>query len=147
MSDSSFDTLRTEVVRDQFELFLRYTGMAQDQRERLLDAVVRGEVESVGAYIAQDGQKVVETEMRVDQKRPGSENGGAPEVDLVQYARRIGRISKELSLPIRHWIQVTDAVHSDPTRHRALCEDLGLEFRSTVAPWPADERDGEANGA
>ena len=33
---------RTEVVRDQFELFLRYTGMQLADREGLLASIARG---------------------------------------------------------------------------------------------------------
>jgi len=150
----TYTKLRTEVVRDQFELFLRYTGMKEERREGLLEDIARFEVEAVAAYLVRNDFRLVEVELEVDwdlhallrraegdlfdTDLPGWENGGAPEVD--QYARQMGRISKRFSLPIRHWIQVTGAVRSDPQRHRALCEELGFRFRSGVESWPAGKR-------
>lgn len=143
---------RTEVVRDQFELFLRYTGMRPDARERLLASIARGELEALGAYLERDGFRFMEVELEVDWElhaqlkraegdmfdtdQPGWEENASPEVN--QYAHQISRIAKREGLRVRHWIRVNRDIRSDPTRHRALCESLGYSFGWTVPPWRGD---------
>lgn len=140
---------RAEVVRDQFELFLRYTGMAEAHRETLLASIDRGELAAIGAYLENDGFRFMEVEVEVDWELhaqlkkaegdlfdtdlPGWEEGGAPEIN--QYARQLSRIAKQLGLNVRHWIMVNAEIRSNAARHRALCDQLGYSFGSTVAPW------------
>lgn len=151
----TFTKARTEVIRDQFELFLRYTGMKSSDRESLLASVERGELAAVGAYLENDGYRVAELELEVDWdlhallKRaegdmfdtdlPGWEEGASPEV--AQYARQLSRVAKQRQLKVRHWIRVTKSIRSNPTKHRAVCTALGYSFGSKVAPW----RDGTSN--
>lgn len=140
---------RTEVVRDQFELFLRYTGMQLPDREGLLASIARGDLAAIGAYLERDGFRFMEVELEVDWKlhaqlkraegdmfdtdQPGWEENASPEVN--QYARQLSRIAKQEGLKVRHWIRVNRDIRSDPTRHKALCESLGYSFGSTVSPW------------
>lgn len=143
---------RAEVVRDQFELFLRYTGMQPAKRDRLLASIARGDLAALGAYLESDGYRIAEVELEVDWElhaqltraegemfdadQPGWEENAAPEVN--QYARQLSRIAKQKSLHVRHWIRVTREISSNPTKHRALCEKLGYSFGSTVPPWQGD---------
>jgi hypothetical protein len=140
---------RIEVVRDQFELFLRYTGMASTDRDRLLASITRGELAAIGAYLERDGYRFMEVELEIDWElhaqlkraegdmfdtdQAGWEENASPEVN--QYARQLSRIAKKEGLPVRHWIQVAREIRSDPTKHQALCGSLGYSFGSSVAPW------------
>ncbi len=140
---------RTEVVRDQFELFLRYTGMRPNDRERHLLSLANGELEALGAYLERDGFRFMEVELEFDLdlhaqlKRaegdmfdtdlPGWEENASPEVN--QYARQISRIAKQEGLVVRHWIRVHREIRSNRTRYKALCDSLGYSFESTVPPW------------
>lgn len=141
---------RLEVVSDQFELFLTYTGMRRLDREKLLAAIARGELAAIGAFLERDGFRYVEVEVEVDWelhamlKRadgdafntdlPGWEENASPEVH--QYARRLSHIAREEGLKVRHWIRVSREILLDPERHKELCDSLGYSFGSGVPPWP-----------
>ena len=141
---------RSEVVRDQFELFLRYTGMPPAERELILAAIARGDLDALGAFLERDGFRFVEVELTVDRKlhaqlkiadgdmfdtdQPGWEDNVSPEVN--QYARQISRIAKRERLKVRHWIMVNSEIRANPKRHKSLCESLGFSFGSSPPPWP-----------
>lgn len=140
---------RSEVVRDQFEIFLRYTDMGTTRRDSLLASIGRGELAAIGAYLEQGGRRFMEVEVEIDWKfhaqlknaegdlfdtdLPGWEEGGSPEIN--QYARQLSRIAKQLGLTVRHWIRVIPEIRSEPSRHKALCDALDYSFGSTVPPW------------
>ena len=140
---------RTEVIRDQFEVFLRYTGMVAADRDKLLASIERGELAAIGAFLEKDGYRFMEVELEIDWKfhaklkraegdkfdtdLPGWEEYGTPEVN--KCAQQISRIARDEGLRVRHCIRVIDQIISDPTWHQALCESLGYSFGSTLPPW------------
>ena len=141
---------RIEVVRDQFELFLRYTGISSTRLDALLLSIERGELASIGAYLEKDGCRLMEVEVEVDWELhaqlknaegdlfdtdlPGWEENASPEVNM--YAHRISRVAKDLDLKVRHWILVDRRIRADPEQHKKLCDSLGFSFKSSVPPWP-----------
>ena len=58
---------RTEAVLDQFDMFLRYTGLAAHKRERLLKGVEEKWFEAVAVYLTNySGKRILEAEVAVD---------------------------------------------------------------------------------
>ncbi len=139
-------TTRTEALLDQVGVFLQYAGIGAAKQDRILPAVNRREIEAVGVYRtnAQE-RRTEEIEFRISWSRhldqasiqpvfstdlPGWDQGAAPEVLVM--ARRFGQSG---GASPRFWVRFVPSVRQNPTKHRQLCDEVGVRFGSSPPQW------------
>jgi len=155
ISSDTFVFSRTIVLDDHFELFFRCSdNMSDSDVEKHLFAIDRHELQAVGVYIEENGYRIAEVELRVDWKKhielikihgnmfdtclpgwkPGWKNHRtAPEAYVA--VGHLAREAKNRGLEVRHWISVSDRIRESDTEHKRVCNELGYEYGSSVAPW------------
>jgi len=145
----SFTKLRLDVVGDQFGLFFKYSGMNSNDIHKHLQSIKNYELQAVGVYLEQNGYCIAEVELNVDWNVhhenvrisgsvfdtdiPGWKNGAAPEAWVAVH--RLVNAASWMNLHIKRWIRVSSFVRNDPYRHKQVCNKLGYNYGSYVAPW------------
>jgi hypothetical protein len=140
---------RTEAVIDQFDIFLRYTGLPAHARDRLLKGVEEMWFEAVAVYLVNgSGKRILEAEVAVNWSLhsdlavlsptvrgdlPGWESGAAPEIQVI--GSRFGRKAEELNSAINYWVLFTSEIRANETRYNILCDKVGVSSRSRVPEW------------
>ncbi|MEV7776007.1 hypothetical protein [Kitasatospora sp. NPDC086791] len=140
---------RTESVLDQFEIFLRYTGVSKKIRTGFLRGIENRWLAAIGVFLVNgDGLRILEAEISVDwtlhsdlgalmptvrTDLPGWEGGAAPEITVI--GNRFGRKAQELNLTPRAWARFTSAIIADGKRHADLCGQVGVVFRGAPPGW------------
>lgn len=115
----------------------------------MLKAANNKELNAVGIYIEHDGYRIAEVEFEIDWDEhqhmvglygarfnanlPGWDKGVAPEAYIT--VQRLVEAAKKMDKPVRSWIRVSSSVRNNPEKHKAVCEDLGYSYGSTVPPW------------
>lgn len=145
-STKTYTTTRINVIDDQFELFLRCSGMDDDKVEKFLEAVNNHELESIGIYIMEDGERIAEVEFEVDWEKhleeikvygeifdtdlPGWKDGVA--VEAYVAVSRLSKAAKERGVNIKSWIRVSKEVEQSEEKHKELCERLGYNYYGSL---------------
>ena len=145
----TYTKARIEVIEDHFQLFLKYGGMSNTEIDKLTEAVSNQELEAVGIYAIENGERVLEVEFLVNwevhnqivsssgkmfnTQIDGWEDGLAPEATLA--VRRLVRKARNNNWKISSWIRVTPSVRRTPSRHMAVCNKLGYSYTGTVTAW------------
>ena len=146
---------RTEAVVDEFDLFLRYTTLAEGRRSRILKGVEERWLDAVGVYATQAGKRTLEAEISIDWHThsdlavltptvstglPGWEHGAAPEIAVI--GQRFGGRVGALKLVPSFWVRFNDFIRANDSLHRSCCEQIGVSHGSSPPPWrtPPTER-------
>lgn len=145
----TYTRLRLDVIQDQFDLMLRYASVDKERRGKILSRISEQKVQEIGLYIVDEGYLFAQVSLAVDWdmhtnivnvlgpdfdiNRPGWEEGVCPEVDVA--AHRIANVAKDMEKRLRIWIRFTDAVRSNPAEHKALCDELGFDYKSGIPSW------------
>ncbi|MET8866246.1 hypothetical protein ABZW11_25200 [Nonomuraea sp. NPDC004580] len=140
---------RTEAVVDQFDLFLRYTGLRDASRVKVLDAVEKKWLDKVGVYLVDYNQKrILEVSLsinwelhaqfaaispRVSTDLPGWDSGAAPEIRVLGH--RFGKKAREHGQTPHYWVLFVPAIRSDVHLHRRRCDETGVSFSGTLPEW------------
>lgn len=140
---------RLESIEDQYAHFLQYGGVADDKAEMILLGIRNKWLVSVALYVADSsGLRIAEVELRVDWSRhgelvlveptidldlPGWSGTQSPEVKIA--GRRFAQLAKELQLPVRYWVRFADSVVANARRHKELCPQVGVAYKSGVPAW------------
>jgi hypothetical protein len=143
---------RTEAVVDQFDMFLRYAGVKDGPRNRILEAVKEKWITAVGVYLLDASQKrmleaevairwelysdLVALEPTIRTDLPGWEKGAAPEITVI--GSRFGTKAHELGKQVHFWVRFTNEIHRNPNRHRELCGRTGVQYGSSVPDWASE---------
>lgn len=145
-------TTRTEVIAEEFEIFLRYSGLATRYRDRILVGVKERWFSHVGVFLLSDReQRILEAEISVDWAQhaefaslyptirtdlPGWEDGASPEIIVI--GQRFGREAQKMGRDVHCWVRFTAEIGRNPDRHRSLCNEVGVVYKSTVPKWESD---------
>lgn len=145
----TYTTTRIQVLDDHFELFLRCSGMPDQDVEKMIEAVERQEVVAVGIYISDSGFRIAEVEFEVDweeHKRqigihgdifdadlPGFKDNVSPEAYVA--VQRLVKAAEGMKKSVRSWIRVSPQVRNDTQKHQEVCKQLGYSYGSSVEPW------------
>jgi len=142
---------RTQAVVDQVDIFLRYAGIDQADRERILNAINEKWLQAVGVFLLDDGLRVLEAEIRIDWSAhsdhanltissdlPGWEEGGAPEV--IVFGRRFGEAAKSRHVQPSFWVRFVGRILLNPALHRRLCETVGVVYGGGVPAWKSEPK-------
>jgi len=146
---------RTEAVLDQFDIFLRYTGISDHKREGILKGIQGRWLDTVAVYLTNnEGKRILEAEINVNWKAhsdlailsptirtdlPGWERGAAPEIHVI--GGRFGKKAQELGSPVRFWVRFNNEIRSDKTRHKRLCGVVGVLHATSVAEWASKPKE------
>ncbi len=143
----TYTKTRLSVIDDQFEFFFRCAGMSDAEVEKMLHAIELHQLKAVGVYIEENGYKTAEVELSVDWDMHNkiilktgntlntdiagwNDDGIAPEAYIP--VQKVAKIAKEKGTTLRSWILVSNEVFSDKTKHKAVCDELGYSFGSSV---------------
>lgn len=123
--------------------------MSKSDIKKFLKAVVNKELSAVGIYIEDNNYRIAEVEFEIDWDKhqhmigtygtqfntdlPGWDNGVSPEAYIA--AQRLVKAAKQMGKTVRSWISVSSTVYNDPVKHKAVCDNLGYSYGSTVSPW------------
>ena len=140
---------RTDVVEDQFDMFLRYTLVPAESRKKLLALVNKKQIQKVGVYLVNaTGKRFLEIVLSVDWKAhanyvavsptvrtdlPGWEEGASPEVNVLGH--RFGRRAQELGQVPAHWVIYADEIIRSAETHRRVSTEAGYQYGGTVPEW------------
>lgn len=143
---------RTNAVTNEFEMFLRFSGLAATHRDRILAGVRERWLSHVGVFLLSDrGQRILEAEVSVDWEQhagfaslsptirtdlPGWEDGASPEIIVI--GQQFGREAQEMGRDVHCWVRFAAEIRMDPRRHRSLCDAVGVVYQSTVPKWESD---------
>lgn len=148
----TFTMTRIAVVEDQFDLMLRYSSMGTTRRQKILKRISEKKVEGLGLYLEDDGYMLAEVSLIVDWEkhsdfvnatgslfdadRPGWEDGVCPEISVA--ANRIAKEAKNQGKQIRVWIRFSGTIRQNPNEHKAICDELGFNYRESAPGWKSD---------
>ncbi|MFF3242871.1 hypothetical protein ACFYWY_03830 [Streptomyces sp. NPDC002870] len=140
---------RTETVVDQFDMFLRYTGLRESARDKILKGIGQRWFSGIGVYLLNaGGLRILEAEVAVDWKLhsdltllsptvrtdlPGWESGAAPEITVIGH--RFGRIAREQGVEPRYWVRWTSELRANESHYLACCEEAGVTPGSGLPNW------------
>lgn len=159
---STFTRTRLDVLDDHFELFLRCSNMEDSDVEKMLLSVEKHELDAVGIYLQEGEYRISEVEFCIDWDKHiemvrlsgelfdtdigGWKEGVAPEAYIP--VQRLVQLAKERKLKVRSWIRVSRYIREHPAEHKRVCEELGYNYGSSVAPWkyPPKEKARQISG-
>ena len=137
---------------DQFDMFLLYTGVKERSRDRILNAVQEKWITAVGVYLLNsDQERMLEAEVAVRWELysdlvaleptirtdlAGWEKGAAPEIQVI--GSRFGRKANQLGKRVHFWVRFTSEIRADPSLHRQLCEQTGVQYGWSVPKWESE---------
>ncbi len=140
---------RAEVVVDQFDMFLKYTGISNSDRNNILKGIKNRWLEAVGVYLVNThGQRILEAEVNVNwtlhsdyavltpvvrADLPGWDSGAAPEI--VTIGHRFGKYAQDRGIEPSYWVRFTQAIRNDPARYHDLCPMVGVSYQSRPPEW------------
>jgi hypothetical protein len=143
---------RTQAVTNEFNMFLRYSGLAARYRDRILAGVEERWLSHVGVFLLSDrGQRILEAEISVDWAQhaefaslsptirtdlPGWEDGASPEIIVI--GQQFGREAQAMGRDVHCWVRFTAEIRRNPNRHQSLCDEVGVLYQSTVPKWESD---------
>lgn len=129
---------RTSVLLDQVDLFFQAAGIEEAARKRVVDAVNERWLEQVGAYVEEDGERVLEgaleiswkahsdhAELTISTDLPGWEGGAAPE--LVILAKRLREYADSKKLRVNFWVVFTEKIRNDPEIYPSRRKTVGVD--------------------
>ncbi|HRW98445.1 MAG TPA: hypothetical protein P5280_03095 [Cyclobacteriaceae bacterium] len=139
---------RTEAVVDQVDIFLKYAGIYENERNKIILGVKNMWLSDIGVYLTRNGKRFLEAEIGVDwtlhsnlvkltptirTDLPGWEYGASPEVSTI--GRRFGGKAQELNIHPNFWVRFARSIRDNPSYHRELCSKVGVSFNSHVPDW------------
>lgn len=124
-------------------------GMSKTDIKKFLKAVDNKELSAVGIYIEDNNYRIAEVSFEIDWDKhqqlvstcgshfdidlPGWDNGVSPEAYIT--AQRLVKMAKQMGKTVHSWIMVSPTVRNNPVKHKAVCDNLGYSYGSSVSPW------------
>lgn len=142
----TFAYSRSLVVLNQFALILEYADIEEGFAEKILKSVRLREIEGVGAYIAENNERVAEVELSVDWVRHSEYVESQPVFDVRLRGWRDGVsgevrspirclsvMAEEMGAPIRIWVRFAQEIWEDSDLLKLAKEEFVC--RGSVPPW------------
>jgi len=139
---------RAQVVVDQVSVLYREAGIAESSTNKVCHGVREKWLDAVGLYLERNGRRVYEIEARINWSAhsdlaelefstdlPGWEGTGSPEAIIL--GARFAAVAKREGLTPHYWVRFTAAIRADPALHRNLCQEVGVDYGSSVPDWAA----------